>query len=154
VKAISLWQPWASLMAAGLKKIETRSWPTSYRGDLVICSTKTTPPNVRRWLLESRQPDALAIISACHNHIREQPAGVALCLVHLAACWPTEEARTTVEAQAELAFGDYNDGRFAWFTTDIRPFAVPFAVRGRQGMFDIDDAIVANALLATERLGV
>jgi len=40
MKAISLWQPWASMIASGKKTIETRSWPTSYRGDLLICSTK------------------------------------------------------------------------------------------------------------------
>uniref|UniRef100_A0A6M3J354 ASCH domain-containing protein n=1 Tax=viral metagenome TaxID=1070528 RepID=A0A6M3J354_9ZZZZ len=36
MKAISLWQPWASAMALGWKKIETRSWGTSYRGPPLI----------------------------------------------------------------------------------------------------------------------
>jgi hypothetical protein len=36
VKALSLWQPWASLVALGVKTIETRSWSTSYRGPLAI----------------------------------------------------------------------------------------------------------------------
>jgi len=40
LKAISLKQPWASLVARGMKTIETRKWTTSYRGDLVICSSK------------------------------------------------------------------------------------------------------------------
>lgn len=31
MKAISLWQPWASLMAVGAKRYETRSWGTLYR---------------------------------------------------------------------------------------------------------------------------
>ncbi|MBP0020973.1 MAG: ASCH domain-containing protein, partial [Cyanobacteria bacterium SBLK] len=31
-KAISLWQPWASLIAMGRKKFETRHWSTDYRG--------------------------------------------------------------------------------------------------------------------------
>lgn len=39
-KAISLKQPWANLVAAGKKTIETRKWITKYRGDLVICSSK------------------------------------------------------------------------------------------------------------------
>lgn len=34
MKAIRLWQPWASLIALGHKTIETRSWPTKYRGPL------------------------------------------------------------------------------------------------------------------------
>jgi len=36
IKAISLWQPWASAMALGFKKNETRHWATKYRGPLLI----------------------------------------------------------------------------------------------------------------------
>jgi hypothetical protein len=39
-KAISLKQPWASLVATGKKTIETRKWSTKYRGDLIICSSQ------------------------------------------------------------------------------------------------------------------
>lgn len=41
MKAISLKQPWANLVAAGKKTIETRKWATKHRGDLVICSSQT-----------------------------------------------------------------------------------------------------------------
>ena len=34
MKAPSLWQPWASAIAVGAKRVETRSWPTNYRGPL------------------------------------------------------------------------------------------------------------------------
>jgi len=40
IKAISLWQPWASLVANGLKLYETRGWPTKYRGVLAIHAAK------------------------------------------------------------------------------------------------------------------
>src|ERR1700694_3122793 len=40
MKALSLWQPWASLIAMGLKEFETRHWATSYRGPLVIHAAK------------------------------------------------------------------------------------------------------------------
>ena len=41
MKAISLKQPWANLIAAGLKTIETRKWSTKYRGELLIVSSKS-----------------------------------------------------------------------------------------------------------------
>ncbi len=56
MKAISLKQPWANLVASGKKTVETRKWKTNYRGDLVICSSKK--PNIH-------------------------PAGYALCIVEL-----------------------------------------------------------------------
>lgn len=55
-KALSLKQPWASLVASGKKSIETRKWKTNYRGDLIICSSKT---------------------------VDIDPAGYALCIVEL-----------------------------------------------------------------------
>lgn len=39
-KAISLKQPWANLVASGIKTIETRKWKTNYRGEIVICSSQ------------------------------------------------------------------------------------------------------------------
>ena len=35
-KVITVRQPWATLLATGKKRIETRSWKTKYRGELYI----------------------------------------------------------------------------------------------------------------------
>lgn len=40
MKAITILEPWASLIACGAKKIETRSWATSYRGKIAIHAAK------------------------------------------------------------------------------------------------------------------
>lgn len=40
MKAITVWQPWASLLASGRKKYETRSWATSYRSPIAIHAAK------------------------------------------------------------------------------------------------------------------
>lgn len=44
MKAITLHQPWASLIAVGAKRIETRSWSTRYRGPLAIHAGMRHPP--------------------------------------------------------------------------------------------------------------
>jgi len=44
MKALSLWQPWASLIALDVKRIETRGWSTKYRGPLAIHAGKSEPP--------------------------------------------------------------------------------------------------------------
>lgn len=41
MKALSVKQPWANMIASGEKTIETRTWPTEYRGELLIVSSKT-----------------------------------------------------------------------------------------------------------------
>lgn len=40
MKGLSLWQPYAFLIARGDKTIETRSWSTKYRGPLAIHAAK------------------------------------------------------------------------------------------------------------------
>jgi hypothetical protein len=41
MKALTLYQPWASLIQLNIKTIETRSWATKYRGPLAIHAAKT-----------------------------------------------------------------------------------------------------------------
>lgn len=43
MKVLSIQQPWASLIVAGHKKIETRSWNTKYRGELLIHASMKAP---------------------------------------------------------------------------------------------------------------
>lgn len=61
IKAISLHQPWASMIKLGNKTIETRTWSTDYRGDLLIVST--------------RKPEIKGLL-----------CGYALCVVNLVNC--------------------------------------------------------------------
>jgi hypothetical protein len=48
---LTLWQPWASLIAAGVKTIETRSWSTKHRGRVGIHAGKSRPVDVMPWIL-------------------------------------------------------------------------------------------------------
>ena len=46
MKAISLLQPWASLVVMGAKTIETRGWGTKYRGPILIHASKGKAVNI------------------------------------------------------------------------------------------------------------
>lgn len=39
MKALSIKQPWANLIASGAKTIETRKWKTNYRGQILLCTS-------------------------------------------------------------------------------------------------------------------
>ncbi len=62
VRCISLTQPWASLIAIGVKSTETRSWRTWYRGPLLIHAAKGFP----RWARDlcNREPFATVLLEA------------------------------------------------------------------------------------------
>lgn len=65
MKAITVKQPWASLIVAGIKDIENRTWATKYRGPLLIhASAKPVPFN---GLSNGVDFDTEQII-AIHNH--------------------------------------------------------------------------------------
>ena len=44
MKAITIKQPFASLIAAGLKEYEFRTWKTKYRGEILIHAGKGRGP--------------------------------------------------------------------------------------------------------------
>lgn len=46
MKAITIWQPWSSLLAHRVKGYETRSWETSYRGPIAIHAAVVKVPTV------------------------------------------------------------------------------------------------------------
>jgi hypothetical protein len=50
MRTLSIRQPWAGLIVAGIKDIENRSWSTSYRGPILIHAGKAKPP--ADWLEE------------------------------------------------------------------------------------------------------
>ena len=40
MKAISIKEPWATMIYERKKTIETRTWKTNHRGDLLLCASK------------------------------------------------------------------------------------------------------------------
>jgi len=128
VAAISLWEPWATLMAIGAKKNETRSWPTRHRGALLICAAQRKN---RRELDELYQDTTFwaALKGARLSY------GHAVALVDVDGCLATgRDSSAGPYGQDGFLFGDYSPGRYAWITTGLRRLK-PFPVKGKQGLF-------------------
>jgi hypothetical protein len=49
--ALSLKQPWATLLAHGRKSIEVRRWPTARRGRVLIHAARVSDPRPEAWAL-------------------------------------------------------------------------------------------------------
>lgn len=125
MKALSLWQPHATLMARGLKRVETRSWSLEYRGPVVIHAAKRNEAH----LLEHPEFQFLKRL--------QLPLGAALAVGELTKISRVEAIRDSLTPK-EIAYGNYDDGRFGWVFGTITPFPVPIPVRGMQGLFDLD----------------
>ena len=46
MKALSIKEPYASMICSGMKTIETRTWRTNYRGKLLLCASKKPHTNL------------------------------------------------------------------------------------------------------------
>lgn len=134
MKAISLWQPWASAIALGLKRIETRSWSTSYRGPLAIHAAK-------RW--QSDQREFAAAEAALDRLPNRLPLGAIVATAELVDVKRSEELETEVSA-VERLYGDYSPGRFGWVLDNIKPLDEPVPFKGSQGFFFVPDSLVCN----------
>lgn len=130
MKAISLWQPWASLMANGSKLIETRSWPTEHRGLIAIHAAK----HVERSVLldpvfEQRLCDATL------------PTGCIVAVVDIYDCRGVEWICHGHEGFSELErdFGDYTPGRgrYGFLTRNLRKLKNPVVCRGFQKIWNL-----------------
>jgi hypothetical protein len=137
MKAISLWQPWASLWARGRKRNETRSWYTKHRGLLLIHASKTMCTDV------DEQLRAICEAEFGSRWMTSLPLGALIGSCDVVKCLPTE---SVIVDAIERAQGNFDRGRFAWEAASAREFATPLPYRGRQQLFDVPDAEVAEAL--------
>jgi hypothetical protein len=128
MKAITLTQPWATLVAIGAKRVETRSWYTSYRGPLAIHASKAFPGWAKDF---ARQPPVSVLLGRDY----EYPRGVVIATCILRNCLPTGILRPTLTAQ-ELAFGDYSAGRYGYLLEEIMPISRPVAAVGKLGLWE------------------
>lgn len=138
MKALSLWQPWASAIFLGLKAIETRSWETNYRGPLLIHAAKC-------WKGQQRQ---FADIEYSLGRLPDRvPLGALLGVAELVDCVPVDEIEFLLDP-IERMYGNYSWGRFGLKLASIRAFTEPLGYRGAQGFFNVPDAVVAAAIAA------
>jgi len=156
MKCISVWQPWASLLVLGLKRFETRHWPTNHRGPLAIHAAK-------RWTREE-------IKFQCHfvhllrRHIgvddstvlafeENPPLGAIVGVVNLVDCLPTSciSKGGAIFTNSwvldmpidciEYAFGDFGPSRYGWKCERPIRFEEPIPMKGRQGLFELPDPV-------------
>jgi activating signal cointegrator 1 len=137
MKALSIWQPWASFIMSGHKKIETRSWPAPYpiRGQrIAIASTKAIRPEQRQALSE----DSFRVHYAATGlpDFGCLPMGSVLGNIIVDGCREIDSEFLEDLDEQEEAFGWYGPGRFAWLIKDPEPLAAPIAVRGGQGLWN------------------
>jgi hypothetical protein len=152
MKAVTLTQPWATLVVIGAKQIETRSWATNYRGPLAIHAGKGLGPvGGKRGFADvySREPFRGALLAAMPDGMRFS-FGAVIATGYLVGCEETDWAvenngiykiiggtrRHWPLTDQERAFGDYTPGRFAWLLADVQALPEPIPAKGALGLWE------------------
>jgi len=129
MKALTISQPYASLIADGEKWVENRRWSTSYRGPLAIHAGKGTQYLDR-------------------GELAAYPTGCVVAVAQLAACvllagvqdrrrgWLCELGSAGFDADIFLAH-EYTEGPWCWVLCDVRKLADPVYCRGAQGLWTV-----------------
>lgn len=130
MKALTIHQPYPSLIMDGKKRYETRSWKTSYRGLLAIHASK-------KWDGKSHQYCNLLkrnykLLSGWP--LQPLPIGAVLGIVRLVDIHPVEEVQSII-ARQEWAVGDYVSG-YAWELEVVHKFDLPIPTKGYQGLWN------------------
>ena len=152
MKAITLHQPWASLIAAGYKTVETRSWPTNHRGPIAIHAGRTSAYEGIRAVAEAVRPaeqfdaGAAGVVDALYSTI--YPLGAVVAVANLVDCVRMDAEIIAAADPLERALGDWRSDRYGWQLADVQPIK-PIPCRGAQGIWQLDmatSAAVAGAV--------
>lgn len=137
MKALTLMQPWASLLVLGEKRIETRSWGTRHRGPLAITASKSRLHLAACYAAHYRE--ALARHGLTADTL---PLGAVIGTVNVVECRPSEEFEGALSEQ-EAAFGDFTAGRLGWLCSDPKSLPKPIPCTGCMGVWTLPDDIRA-----------
>ncbi|MEM6280554.1 MAG: hypothetical protein AAF787_00055 [Chloroflexota bacterium] len=139
-RVLTLWQPYATFIAMGLKKFETRSWnpitqlppkPRLQPGEIImIHAAKRKLETYEKSLLGSK---ALAnALMATGRVMPVLPYGAIVCACRFIDAHPTDE----FQAQGiERKLGNYQPGRYAWELELLRVPPEPIPATGKQGIW-------------------
>lgn len=138
MKALTIWQPWASAIMAGVKRVENRTWSTDYRGPLAIHAGRRFDPEGLDVL------EAVGINAQVFEHA---PRGALLGAVDLVDVvrYPSPGPK-----QQSLP-GDFDQpdpyrleayplatGPYCWILRNPRPLPKPIPCPGRRGLWEVE----------------
>ncbi len=126
MKAISLEQPFASLVSIGAKTIETRHWSTNYRGPLAIHSANTFNQVVDSY--------SRSILSSAGLDCEQLPLGKIIATARLVSC--KKIISSEIPCYPQLAFSDFTPGWYALELADIKPLVIPIPAKGHAQLWE------------------
>lgn len=123
IKALSVRQPWATLILDGSKTMDLRTWSTTYRGPLAIYASLEV------------EKETCKIYNV---DVKTLTTGALIGLVDLADVIPLTKKSYDENKKKHLAGRNYREGMFGWVLKNPRPLDPPRITKGRLNLFDVN----------------
>lgn len=140
MKAITIKQPWATLIALGEKKFETRSWQTHYKGEIAIHAGKSIDKEAFKEFLHTLKNHGI-------HTIDDLPIGSIVAKAEIVRCHKVfsdygdkaiMETGIKIEGN-EYLFGNYEEDRYGWELKNIVKLDNPIEAKGKLSLWDWDE---------------
>lgn len=147
MKCLTICQPYAELICLAdsdrrAKRVENRTWPTSYRGPLLIHAGKS-----REWLVGGDY-------GLAEDQLR---FGAIVGVAELVDCFCFDvesSYRSALGRHSWLARHAHVEGPYCFVLAKVYRFREPIEYRGAQGLFEIDVASVPGLEAELEAVSV
>lgn len=142
MKAVTVNQPWAALLAAGATHYSVRTWHTAYRGPLAVHAGRTLGEEAIDLCLHEEMRPLLA--EAGYEYIVQLPLQALVATAELVACVRLDETghQDLDPADPALRLEPVPPQGWVWVFANARPLARPVRCRGRPGLFLVPEEAV------------
>ena len=128
MKALTIQQPWADLIASGIKRVENRSWPTSHRGLIAIHAGASQKAMKQNSGLVEGEPVYSAIIAV---------AEIVDCLPLLDAV----QRRLPGDPLEWVVSHEFTEGPYCWVLENVRRLEKPIPCTGALSLWTVPEEI-------------
>lgn len=123
MKALTIKQPWASLIINGYKKYEFRSWKTNYRGKILIHAGLSLEKN-----------------KCFQNYALEYSLGAIIGEAEIEDCILIDEKlNKQIQKENPVIYGSNHVGLYAWKLKNIKKYNEPIYIKGKLGLWNYGD---------------
>ena len=124
LKVLTLRQPWATLVAEGIKKYEFRSWKTNYRGKVLIhAGTGIDKEDMKKY----------------ENMNLKFPSRRIIAIVEIEDCLELDEQlNKKIITEKNVAYGNKIRTGYAWKLKNVKKINYGKDVNGQLGLWNID----------------
>ncbi|KAM4035637.1 activating signal cointegrator 1-like [Anomaloglossus baeobatrachus] len=134
---LSMHQPWASLLVAGIKRVEGRSWYSAHRGRLWIAAAAKNPSPQEISELETSYRVLL------HKDVKfpkDYPTSCLLGCVEVVDCLPNEQFKEQYSSLSQESASP-----FVFICTNPQELLIKFPIKGQHKIWKLDSKIHQGA---------